>query len=177
MCFGSLWEKSSCHLRDDFLGGNLQSQSFVACFLTPPWASDEEYPTYADDPCVSPDDPWHPGLELPWTLTRVTRAYCPLFKAPLWSASPCLSKWYWKWSFALSKLFLFYLFISGCAGSLLLCAGFLYLWRAGALHCHARVSHCGGFSCCGAQAQGHTGFSSCSSRALEHRLSSCGARA
>ena len=133
-----------------------------------PQASDEEYPTHPDDPCVSPDDPWHPGLELPWILTRVTRVYCALLKVPLWSASPCLSKWYWKWSSALSKLFLFYLFISGCAGSLLLCTGSLYLWRAGALlHCRARVSHCGGFSRCGAQARGHTGFSSCSSRALE----------
>lgn len=35
MCFGSLGEKSSCHLQDDFLGGNLQSQSFVACSSRP----------------------------------------------------------------------------------------------------------------------------------------------
>ena len=45
-----------------------------------------------------------------------------------------------------------YLFIFGCAGSSLLCAGFLYLWRAGApLRCGARASHGSGFSCCGAQ--------------------------
>ena len=37
-----------------------------------------------------------------------------------------------------------------------------------------RVSHCSGFSSCGAQALGHTGFSSCSSRVLEHKLNSCG---
>ena len=46
------------------------------------------------------------------------------------------------------------------------------------------TSHCGGFSCCGAQALGAwasvvvaCGLSSCGSRALEHKLSSCGARA
>ena len=55
------------------------------------------------------------------------------------------------------------------------------------------LSHCGGsFSCCEAQALEHVGFSSCGtwasvvvahglsscgSRALERRLSSCGARA
>ena len=41
--------------------------------------------------------------------------------------------------------------------------------------CSARASHCGGFSCRGARALGHTGFrgfSGCSSWALEHRLSS-----
>ena len=49
-----------------------------------------------------------------------------------------------------------YLFIYGCFGSLLLHMGFLQLWRAWAttLHCGARASHCGGFSCCGAQALG-----------------------
>ena len=39
------------------------------------------------------------------------------------------------------------------------------------------ASHCGGFSWCRARAPGPTGFSRCSSRALEHRLSSCGSRA
>ena len=49
---------------------------------------------------------------------------------------------------------------------------------------HAQASHCGGFSCCGAQALGAWAsevvarrLSSCGSRDLEHRLSSCGARA
>ena len=47
-----------------------------------------------------------------------------------------------------------YLFF-GCVGSSLLHAGFLQLRRAGAtLCCGARASHCGGFSCCGAQALG-----------------------
>ena len=48
----------------------------------------------------------------------------------------------------------------------------------------AWASHCGGFSCCGARALGvqasvvaACGLSSCGSRALEHRLSSCGTQA
>ena len=41
----------------------------------------------------------------------------------------------------------------------------------------ARASPRHGFSCCRARALGHMGFSSCSSWVLEHRLSSCGARA
>ena len=52
------------------------------------------------------------------------------------------------------------------------------------LHCGAWASHCGGLSCCGAQAPGVQAslvvacrLSSCGSRDLEHRLSSCGARA
>ena len=61
-------------------------------------------------------------------------------------------------------------------------AGFLYLRRVGAsLRCGARASHCGGFSCCEAWALGTRasvvvarGLSSCGSRALQHRLSSCG---
>ena len=40
----------------------------------------------------------------------------------------------------------------------------------------ARASHCSAFSCWKAWAVGCTGFSSCSSRALEHRLNSCGSR-
>ena len=57
---------------------------------------------------------------------------------------------------------LFYLFIFGCIGPSLLCAGFLQLWRAGAtLHCSVRCllllqstgSRCVGFSSCGSQAQ------------------------
>ena len=38
----------------------------------------------------------------------------------------------------------------------------------------AQVSHCDGFSCCGAQALGHAGFHRYGSQALECRLSSCG---
>ena len=51
-------------------------------------------------------------------------------------------KFFIKFSFL--KIYLF-----GCAGSLLLHAGFLYLQRAGATLCGGvRASHCGGFSCC-----------------------------
>ena len=72
----------------------------------------------------------------------------------------------------------------GCAGlSLLLRWAFLQLWRVGLLSsCCVWASHCNGFSCYGAQAVGEWvsvvvahGLSSCSSRALEHRLKSCGA--
>ena len=74
--------------------------------------------------------------------------------------------------------------------------GFLQLGRSGAiLHCGVWASYYSGFSCCGTralsvwasvvaarglsswgmQALGGVGFSSCGVRALEHRLSSCGA--
>ena len=77
------------------------------------------------------------------------------------------------------------LFIYGCTGSSLLHTGFLQLWRAGAtLRCGAQASHCGIFSCCGAQALGMRAsvvaarrLSCCGSQALECRLSSCGPRA
>ena len=86
-------------------------------------------------------------------------------------------------SFFFLNLFI-YLFLAAF-GSSLLHAGFLYLWREGAtIRCGARASNCGGFFCCGAQALGARasvvvacGLSSCGSRALGHRLSSCGARA
>ena len=49
--------------------------------------------------------------------------------------------------------------------AVLLCVDFLQLRQAGAtLRCGAWASHCGGFSCCRAQA-------------LERRLSSCGVQA
>ena len=71
-----------------------------------------------------------------------------------------------------------YLFSFGCAVSSLLyrlsssCGERGLLSSFGAL-----ASHCGGFSCCRAQTLGLPGFSSFGSQALEHRLSSCGARA
>ena len=64
------------------------------------------------------------------------------------------------------------LFIFGCIGSLLLFAGFLWLWRAGTIRCGAWASHCGGFSCCRAQALG-----TWASVVVARGLSSCGARA
>ena len=41
--------------------------------------------------------------------------------------------------------------------------------------CSVQASHCGGFSCCRAQALGHSGFCSCGTWAIECRLNSCGA--
>ena len=60
---------------------------------------------------------------------------------------------------------------------------FIYLFLSVfGLCCGAWASHCSGFSCCGAQALAMqasvvvaNGLSSCGVRALEHRLSSCGA--
>ena len=105
------------------------------------------------------------------------------------SASPRISS---KWNYTASNLLcltyflinlFIYLFVFGCFGSSLLRVGFLQLQRAGAtLRCGAWASHCGGFFCCGAWALGAgasvvvaRGLSSCGSRALERRLSSCGA--
>ena len=76
-------------------------------------------------------------------------------------------------SFFKIYLFIFWLlwvFVAACSKRELLFVG------------GARASHCGGFSCCGAQALGTQasvvvahGLSSGSSQALEHRFSSCGA--
>ena len=67
-----------------------------------------------------------------------------------------------------------YLFIYGCVGSSLLCWVFV---AAHGLCCGAWASHCGGFSLLQSMGSRHAGFSSCGSRALECRLSSCGAQA
>lgn len=40
--------------------------------------------------------------------------------------------------------------------------------------CSVPPSHCGGFSCCRAQALGHVGLSGYGSQALGHRFNSCG---
>ena len=67
---------------------------------------------------------------------------------------------------------LFIYLIFGCVGSSLLRVGFLKVQRAGAtLRCGARDSHCGGSSCCGAQALGVQ-----ASVVAARRLSSCGLR-
>ena len=71
--------------------------------------------------------------------------------------------------------FNFYVFIFGCAGSLMLCGLRAGCHERGLLSsCSAWASRCGGFSLCRAWAPGPVGFSSCSSQALEHRLNSCG---
>ena len=80
---------------------------------------------------------------------------------------------------------LIYIFIFRCIGSSLLRVGFLQLQQTGAtLPCSAPATHCGGFSCCGAQALGTRAsvvvarrLGGCGLRALERRLSSCGAQA
>ena len=84
------------------------------------------------------------------------------------------------WSF-----FKIYLFIFGGIGSSLWRASFLSLQRAGAtLRCGVQAFYCSGFSCCGAWALGTRAsvvvahrLRGCGLRALERRLSSCGARA
>ena len=74
-------------------------------------------------------------------------------------------------------LWLRWVFVDGSGLSLVAASG-------ATLPCGARASHCGGFSCCEAQALGARasvvvpfGLSSCGSQALERRLSSCGSRA
>ena len=78
--------------------------------------------------------------------------------------------------YLLTYLFI-YLFIFGCVGSLLLCAGFLQLQRTG-----FTLLGCAGFSLrwlllLWSMGSRPVGFSSCGLKALERRLSSCGARA
>ena len=73
------------------------------------------------------------------------------------------------------------LFTFGCAGSLMLHAGFLQLQRAVAtFHCGVQASHCSGFSCCGARALGtwaqwlwHVGSVVAAPGLFEHGLSCC----
>ena len=64
--------------------------------------------------------------------------------------------------FSFSLIKFTYLFIFGCAGSSLGHADFLS-------SCGVQASHCGGFSCCGAQALG-----AWASVVVAHGLSSCG---
>jgi len=74
------------------------------------------------------------------------------------------------------NLFLAVLGLCCCTGFLSSCGE-----QAQLSSCSTWVSHCGGFSCCRAQAPEHAGFSSrstwlsgCGSQALEHRFRSCG---
>ena len=69
------------------------------------------------------------------------------------------------------------LIVFDCAGSLLLCRLFSSCSKRRLLSsCSVLASHCGGFSYCRARALGYVAFISCSSKALEDRLNSCGAR-
>ena len=65
-----------------------------------------------------------------------------------------------------------YLFIFGCVGSLLLRGFSLVVASGGYSLLRARVSHCDGFSCCGARALGVQ-----ASVVVARGLSSCGMRA
>ena len=61
-------------------------------------------------------------------------------------------------------------------GSSLLCRLFSSCGEQGLVSsCGVWASHCGGFSCCWAQAIGCKAFNTCGSWALEHRFYSCGA--
>ena len=72
----------------------------------------------------------------------------------------------------IKKKKLFYIF--GCAGSSqLLLELSLVAESGGYLRCGVQASHCSGFSC-RAQAVGRMCFSSSGSRALVHRIISCG---
>ena len=78
------------------------------------------------------------------------------------------SQWFWLVTLKEKKKIYF---IFGCTRSLLLHVGFPWLQRAGAsLHCGIQASHCGGFSCCGAQALGTR-----ASVVVAHRFSCSGA--
>ena len=69
------------------------------------------------------------------------------------------------------------LFPLGCTGSLLQRGLFSGVGEQGLLSsCGAQASRGSSLSCCEARARGCAGFSSCSSRALRHRLNSCGPR-
>ena len=91
----------------------------------------------------------------------------------------------WKEPFGKGFFFFFnlFIFIFGCLGSLLLHAGFsLVAASRGYSSLRFAGFSLGGFSCCRARALGARasvvvahGLSSCGSRALERRLSSCGA--
>ena len=87
--------------------------------------------------------------------------------------------------FCLFVAFFLILFIFWLRSVFIAARGLSLVGRAGViLRCGVRVSHCSGFSCCGARALGARAsivaarrLSSCGSQALERRLSSCCARA
>ena len=84
----------------------------------------------------------------------------------------------------LKFIYLFNLFILAVLGLRCCAWAFSNCSKQELLFIGVWASHCGGFSCCRARALGAwasvvvaCGLSSCGSRALEHRFSSCGARA
>ena len=113
----------------------------------------------------------------------------PNIKRQELDSAPCSTNILAVWPSSSHLLFLFFIFFK--------LIYLFYLWLywvfvavhwlsvvGATLHCGAWASHCGGFSCCRAQALGTQasvvvahGLSSFGSRALEQRLSSCGTRA
>ena len=88
------------------------------------------------------------------------------------------------WRKYLPYIFLSFFLFFGCVGSFVAAHGHSLVAARGALHCGVQSSHCGGFSCCGAQVLSRWAsvvvacrLSNCGSRALERRLNSCGTRA
>ena len=97
-------------------------------------------------------------------------------KAPTFHPTPTPA-FFLHW--ILFKIFIYFLlkniYCFDCAESLLLHGLFFSCREWGLLFiCGVQASHCGGFSCFGAQALGCMGFNSCGSWVLEHRFSSCG---
>ena len=97
---------------------------------------------------------------------------------------PCM---YWRMStyhgeghllYSLNQFYFIYNFIYGCAGSLLLGSLSSSCPKRELLSsCGAWASHCGGSSCCGAQALGHAGFSNCGVWARQLQFSGSKAQA
>ena len=94
-----------------------------------------------------------------WTLLYLrTPFHCPALSqtAQLGRKYLSYSTYFSTKSLDLVMLFFEFVFIFGCAGSLLPCGLFS--------SCHARASHCKGFSCCRAQALGNVDFHRCGPR-------------
>ena len=73
--------------------------------------------------------------------------------------------------------FFFFFNLRLCWVIVALCKLFLVAASGGYSSCGAWASLCSGFSSCGTWALGYVGFSGCGSKALEQRLSTCGAPA
>ena len=93
--------------------------------------------------------------------------YSPSCSQP-WNLKATQSLFFFFFLNCASLFYCYYYF--GCSRSSFLQVGFpLVAWVGATLRCGARASHCGGFSCCGAQALGAR-----ASFVAPHRLSSCG---